>query len=139
MRVVGIDCGKKRVGLAVSDPLGLFARPLGTYAPAESLEELRSLMAQDGITRIVIGWPASPDGTNTTAEKVVQPYIDQLKAVFPEVTLIKWDEYGTSLDARELIRESGARKKKRRNRPLVDAVAASLILGEYLRKMEEAD
>ncbi|GIV59300.1 Holliday junction resolvase RuvX [Rhodocaloribacter litoris] len=131
-RIVAVDYGTKRVGLAVADPLRLFARPFGTYGPSEAVAVLRQLRAEEGIEVIVVGWPLLPDGTEGAATRRVRQYINRLRNALPGVEIVTWDERYTSEMARQAIREAGARRKARRDRARVDAAAAAVILQEYL-------
>lgn len=136
-RVVAIDYGLRRVGIAIADPLRLFAQPHGTYDPDRALEVLQKIHRQDGIETILIGWPLTLDGNEGAATERVSAFLDRLMPALPGVQIIKWDERFSSERAREIIRQSGARKKARQDKGRVDAAAASIILQEYLE--EHAD
>lgn len=131
-RCVGIDYGHKRVGLAVSDPLWMFAQPAGTFSPPKAIEQLRSIDMSDGIGVIVVGWPLMPDGTEGRATRAVEAYVDRVQRVVPDASIVRWDEHYTTELAREQLRNVGPRKKWRGRRGRVDSAAASIILQEYL-------
>lgn len=131
-RIVGIDYGTKRVGLAVSDPLSLFARPVETCAPDDVVDAVARLEADLGIAAIVVGWPLRPDGDDSTALAMVQPFIDRLRRRFPGVPLITWDERFSSERAKEALYEAGVSRKARRSKERINAAAAAVILQEYL-------
>ncbi|MEM1041907.1 MAG: Holliday junction resolvase RuvX [Bacteroidota bacterium] len=131
-RIVGVDYGTKRVGLAVADPLRLFAQPLETHAPDEAVAALRALHDREGIETIVVGWPLTPDGEEGEATARVQPFANRLRNAFPGVGIVTWDERFSSARARDAIRASGAGRKARRDRERVDRAAAAIILQEYL-------
>lgn len=131
-RILGIDYGLRRVGLALADPLRLFARPHGTFSPDEALAELRRLQASEGIETVVVGWPLTPDGAEGPATERVQTFINRIRRALPGIPIVRWDERYSSQRAREAIRAAGARRKARRDRARVDAAAAALILQEYL-------
>jgi len=133
-RIVAVDYGKKRVGLALADPLRFFAQPFGTYSPAEAVLKLQELHRTERIETIVIGWPLTPDGEEGQATGWVQQYINRLRNALPGVTIIKWDERYSSERAKVAIREAGARRKARRDKARVDAAAAALLLQEYLEQ-----
>lgn len=131
-RIVAVDYGTKRVGLAVADPLRLFAQPFGTYPPDQAVEALRTLQREDGIEVIVVGWPLTPDGEEGAATERVRPYFNRLRNAFPHAEVIAWDERYSSARAKELIRASGAGRKARRDKGRVDRAAAAVVLQEYL-------
>ena len=131
-RIVGIDYGTKRIGLAVSDPLSLFARPVETCSPDAVLDAVTRLDQDLGIAAIVVGWPLLPDGDDSTALSMVQPFIDLLRRRFPGVPLIKWDERFSSERAKEALFEAGVSRKARRKKERINAAAAAVILQEYL-------
>ena len=127
-RIVAVDYGTKRVGVAVADPLRLFAQPFGTFSQAEAVEQLRRLQAEDGLAVIVLGWPLTETGEEGKATARVQQYANRLRNALPGVEIVKWDERYTSELAKEKLREAGGRHTKGR----VDAAAAGVILQEYL-------
>lgn len=137
-RIVGIDYGTKRIGLAVSDPLNLFARPVQTCSPGDVLDAVGRLEKELGIAAIVVGWPLLPDGDDSTAQTMVQPFIDRLRRRFPRIALIKWDERFSSERAKEALFEAGVSRKARRSKERINAAAAAVILQEYLDSEREA-
>ncbi len=134
-RIVAVDYGTKRVGLAVADPLRLFAQPHGAFGPAAAVEALRRIDAQGGgIETIVVGWPVLPDGTEGAATARVQQYANRLRNAFPHVQVVTRDERHTSEMARDAIRAFGVKRRghPKRDKGRVDAAAAALILQDYL-------
>jgi putative holliday junction resolvase len=131
-RIVAVDFGRKRVGVAVADPLRIFARPHGTFSPDEAVVALREIQEKDGIAVMVVGWPLTLEGEEGDATALVQPYINRLHNAFPGAEIVKWDERFTSEQARRKIREAGVRRRGRREKGRVDAAAAAIILQEYL-------
>ncbi len=136
-RIVGVDYGTKRVGLAVADPLRLFAQPLETHAPDEAVTALRVLHDREGIETLVVGWPLTPDGEEGAATQRVQPFVNRLRNAFPGVAIVTWDERFSSARAQDAIRAAGAGRKARRDRARVDRAAAAVILQEYLDEMAD--
>ena len=134
-RIVAVDYGTKRVGLAVADPLRLFAQPFGTFAPDQAVEALRALHHKEGIGVIVVGWPLTPDGEEGAATERVRPYFNRLRNAFPGVEVVAWDERYSSVQAKELIRAAGAGRKARRDKERVDRAAAAVVLQEYLESL----
>lgn len=133
-RVVGIDYGTKRVGLAVSDPLRTFAQPHGTYRPSEAVGELERLQREEGLATLVVGWPLEKSGEEGPATARVQQFINRLRNALSEVEIVKWDERYTTIQARENLERAERRgiRPRRRRGGHVDEAAAGLILQEYL-------
>lgn len=134
-RIAGVDYGSRRVGIAVSDPLRLFARPVGTFSPGDALEEL-SRLAQDGVQTVVVGWPLLDDGSEGKAVDRVRPFIGRLtKATGVEVVL--QDERDSSTRAMRDLVEAGVPRGRRREKGTLDAAAACVILQDWLDEQAE--
>ena len=131
-RIVGVDVGTKRVGIAVADPLRLFAQTRGTYPPEEALEALREMSDEEGIDTIVVGWPLTEEGTAEDATDMVESYVDRICEALGEVTVVREDERYTSEIAKDLLRRAGVSQPGRYDRGRVDAAAAAVILQGYL-------
>ncbi len=133
-RIVGVDYGRKRVGLALADPLRLFAQPYGAFSPDEALRVLHGLYDEEGIETIIIGWPLTLAGEEGAATEAVAAFITRLQEVLPEVPVEKRDERHTSEMARDAIRTYGVRRSghPKDDKGRVDAAAAALILQDYL-------
>jgi putative Holliday junction resolvase len=131
-RLVGIDYGTKRVGLAVSDPLGLFAQPVGTFTPTEAIEVLGRVDAEDGIDVIVIGWPLEENGSHGKMTGLVAEYIRRLKKRFPDVEFIRRDERYSSEHAKELIKAGQRPSLRKTGRSRIDTAVAGMLLQGYL-------
>lgn len=134
-RIVGIDYGTKRIGLALSDPLRMFAQPIEASTPHDVLDRVAAIDEKFGIESIVVGWPIRQDGDESTALEMVQPFIDRLKRRFPAVDIFKWDERYSSERAKEALYEAGVRRMARRSKDRVNAAAAAVILQEYLDQL----
>ena len=133
-RLVAVDYGEKRVGLAMSDPLYLFPQPVGTYSPAEALKVLESIARKDGIHTLVVGWPLTEEGLEGDATAAVDRYIDRVRRRLPGVRVVRWDERYTSEVARERLRRAGPRREWKWRRGRVDTAAAAVILQEYMNE-----
>jgi putative Holliday junction resolvase len=138
-RIVGVDYGAKRVGLAKSDPLLMFAQPVGTYSPEDAVQVIRDIAAADGIEAIVIGWPLDSDGNENASTERVEEYIAVLKDAAPGPAIERWDERGSSRAATEELVRAGSRRKHRARGGATDRVAAALILQEYLDERNAGD
>ena len=131
-RIASVDYGNRRVGLALTDPLALFAQPAGTYAPGEALMRLAALHAEHGLAAIVVGWPLEDDGSEGRAVDRVRPFVGRLKKLVPGVPIVQQDERDTSRRAVAALVEAGVPRGARRQKERVDAAAAVLILTDWL-------
>ncbi|MCB0583980.1 MAG: Holliday junction resolvase RuvX [Phaeodactylibacter sp.] len=131
-RILAIDYGTKRTGLAVTDPLQIIANGLDTVATQELEEYLKRYMDQEEVETIVVGEPFYPDGNPAQIHPQVIGFVRKLKKLFPDIEVVTHDERYTSEEAKQVILQSGAKKKKRRDKGLVDKVSAVLILQDYL-------
>ena len=129
---MGIDYGSKRVGLAVTDPLQIIVTGLTTIGTKDIFDYLKEYFLREDVELIVVGEPFYPDGNPSQIHTKVIGFIDQLQKKWPAIPIVKQDESYTSKRAREIILQSGAKKKKRMDRALVDQIAAVLILEDYL-------
>lgn len=131
-RIIGIDYGTKRVGLAVTDPLQIIASPLETVETAKIFDYLSAYLAAEEVETIVVGEPFYLDGNPAQIHHLVMAFAELLRVKFPSVKVAFVDERNTSNDAKKIILQSGIGKQKRRDKSLVDKVSASLILHEYM-------
>ncbi len=136
---MGVDYGARRVGLAVADPLGLFAHPLGTFSPDEAVERLRALREAEGIAAVVVGWPLTPEGEEGAAVARVRPFANRLRKALRGVEVVPFDERDSSARASAALAEGGARHVARRDRGRIDAAAAAVILQDYLDERRGAE
>jgi putative holliday junction resolvase len=134
MRILGIDYGDKRIGLAVSDELEITARGISVIeckSKKADMEAIASAVSAYGVGAIVVGYPLRLDGSAGIQCQKVDRFIAALKEAIP-VSVIAWDEALSTKEAEELMREAGITRKKKRG--MVDRIAASLILQDYLNK-----
>ena len=134
-RTIGIDYGRARVGVAVSDPLGIFASPLETV-PATKIIDYLQKYAADGETpeRFVVGWPLNLDGRPAQAAADVEAFLKRLRKAFPAVPVELEDERFTSVLAHRAMIDGGMKKSERRDKASVDKISAAIILQSYLDK-----
>lgn len=132
-RILGIDFGTKRTGIAVTDPLKIIASGLDTVSTEDVEGYLAQYLAAEEVERIVVGMPLYPDGNPAQIAPQVEDFVKKLKKLFPDIEVITWDERYTSEEARRIILQSGAKKKQRRDKSLVDKISAALILEDYLK------
>lgn len=131
-RLVGVDYGARRVGIALADPLRLFARPLGTYAPGEALDVLAQLHAEEGVEAVVVGWPLAADGGEGAAVDRIRPFVGRLKKAIPGVRIELQDETLSSRRAMADLVAADVSRSRRRQRGTLDAAAACVILQDWL-------
>ena len=133
-RIIGIDYGRKRIGVAVSDPLRIFASALDTVPSAKIIEYLQNYSQNETIERIVIGYPLNMNGAPSEAALDIDAFLPLLKKKFPEIPVTLEDERFTSVLAHRAMIEGGMKKSDRRDKNSVDKVSAAIILQTYLDK-----
>ena len=133
-RIISIDYGAKRTGLAVTDPLQIIATGLTTVESKQLIPFLKDYFGREEVELIIIGEPKNWDDTDTHATPLVEKIIKQLEKNFPKIPIKKVDERYTSKMAKDAMLEMGLKKMQRRNKKLVDEIAATILLQEYLRQ-----
>lgn len=133
-KLIGIDLGMKRTGIAITDELQIIASPLETVQSTDILNYLDSMVKQDDIEGIIIGEPRHLDGNASHMTHNVQIFKSELEKKFPGMQIILEDEKFTSKMALDALRQTGANKKKRRDKSILDKISASLILQSYLER-----
>ena len=134
-RILCIDYGLKRTGIAVTDPLQIIATGLTTIHPNELIPFLKDYFSKEQVELIIIGWPTNWDDSATHATPHVEKCIKELQSNFPAISVKKVDERYTSKMAKDAMLEMGLKKMQRRNKALVDEIAATIMLQEYLRSI----
>ena len=131
-RIVGIDYGRKRVGVAVSDPLGIFASPMDTVPAAKIIDYLKKYAETESVTRFVVGYPVNMDNTPSEAAADVDIFLKNRAKAFPSVPVTLEDERFTSVLAHRAMIGGGMKAKDRRDKSSVDKISAAIILQSYL-------
>lgn len=131
-RILCIDYGKKRTGIAVTDPLQIIATGLTTVDSGELISFLKNYFLKEEVELIVIGDPKNLDDSDTHATPLVKEIIKKLEKEFPKIPVKKVDERFTSKMAKQAMIEMGMKKKERRNKRNVDEIAAAIMLQEYM-------
>jgi putative Holliday junction resolvase len=131
-RIIGIDYGSKRIGLAVTDPLQIFASPLTTVSPAEFDIFIKSYIKKDEVEAFVIGYPMQMNNQPSASVSYINPFIKKLKKEFPEIHIYLADERFTSQMALRTMIDGGVKKKDRQDKSMVDKISASIILQSFL-------
>ena len=131
-RILAIDYGLRRVGLAVTDPMQMLAIPLDTIDTPKIIQYLKDYLLRENVETIILGFPKNMDGNDTDATPIVEKFNLELSTNFPNIPIKLVDERLTSRMAKQTLIDAGYKKKDRKNKKLVDTVAAALILQTYL-------
>lgn len=131
-RIIGIDFGRKRTGLAVSDPLRIFASPLDTVPAAKIIDYLKNYAQKETIVLFVVGMPVNMNGAPSEAAADVEVFLRTLRNAFPAVPVQFEDERFTSVLAHRAMIDGGMKASRRRDKAEVDKISASIILQSYL-------
>lgn len=132
-RILAIDFGLKRTGIAVTDPLKIIASALTTLPTTGVLEFLQHYCAKEPVECFVVGLPLHPDGNPAQIAQQADAFAEKLRELFPDKPVFRQDERYTSNEAKRIILQSGVKKQKRRDKTLVDKIAAALILEQYMQ------
>ena len=132
-RILAIDYGQKRTGIAVTDPLQLIAGGLVTVATGQLLEWLADYIQREQVERIVIGEPRQPNGAPSENLPRVQQFVARWRKLHPDIPIDLYDERFTSVLAHQAMLEGGLRRKARQNKALVDEISATILLEDYMR------
>lgn len=131
-RLLAIDYGKKRTGLAVSDEMQMIAGGLETVPTTELLDFLLDYVRREPVERIVVGLPKQMNNEPSENMRRITPFVNRLRKLFPDIPVDYHDERFTSVLAQRTIIEAGIKKMARRNKELVDEVSATIILQSYM-------
>ena len=136
-RILAIDFGRKRTGLAVSDTLRITANPLLTIETKNLIEWLQSYFATEQVDEVVIGHPTQMNGQESESMNYIRPFMGVFKKTFPTMPITMFDERFTSVLAHRAMIEGGMKKKDRQNKAVVDKLAACIILEDYLESKSQ--
>ncbi|MEI6764964.1 MAG: Holliday junction resolvase RuvX [Bacteroidota bacterium] len=131
-RVMAIDFGTKRIGVAVTDELKMIASPQGTYNQLEFFPFLANYIAAETVECIVVGKPVQMNNTDSESEKYILPFVKKLISLYPGIPVVRYDERFTSKMAQQAMIDGGLKKKDRQNKALLDSISAAIILQSYL-------
>lgn len=133
-RILSIDYGKKRTGLAVTDSLQIIANGLATVSTSTLIDYLKDYIAKEPVERIVIGRPTQPDGRPSENLARVEQFVNRWRKLMPNIPIDYYDERFTSLIAHQAVIDCGIKKKARReNKALIDEISATIILQDYMQ------
>ena len=136
--ILGIDYGKKRTGIAVTDPLKIIASSLQTIETKLLIDFLRKFVEQNNVDSVVIGLPRQKDYSFSDIENEIQIFISKLKKILPKLKIFRHDERYTSKMAKKIILDVKSKKSLRMKKELVDSVSATIILQSYLEKKNKS-
>lgn len=131
-RILAIDYGQKRVGLAVTDPMQITANGLDTVLSHEIFDYLQNYIAREPVEKFVVGLPKQMNGEDSESMQYIKPFVTGLQRKFPDIELVYVDERFTSVLAHKTMLDAGLKKKDRQNKELVDKISATIILQSYL-------
>lgn len=132
-RILAIDFGRKRTGIAVTDPLKIVANGLATIPTHTLMDFIQDYIKREDVERIVVGLPKRLDNTPSESMKWLEPFLNRLRKVLPDMPVTLYDERFTSTLAHKAMIDGGMKKSDRRNKAVVDTIAASIILNDYLQ------
>ena len=135
-RILAIDFGRKRTGLAVSDILRITANPLLTIETKDLIQWLTDYFAHEQVDEVVIGHPTQMNGQDSESMNYIRPFMGVFKKTFPTIPITMYDERFTSVLAHQAMIAGGMKKKDRQNKAVVDKIAACIILEGYLEKLK---
>ena len=133
-RILSIDYGKKRTGIAVTDPLQIVAGGLDTVDTKDLESFLKNYLEKEPVETIVVGYPRQLNGEDSENMKRITPFVNRLRKLYPDINIEMQDERFTSVLAHKTMLESGIGKKARQDKALVDKISATIILQEYLER-----
>ena len=132
-RILAIDFGRKRTGIAVTDTLKIVANGLTTIPTHTLTDFLQDYVKREPVELIVVGLPRRLDGTPSESMKWIEPFLNRLKKIMPDMPVVMYDERFTSTLAHKAMLDGGMKKSDRRNKAIVDTIAASVVLNDYLQ------
>ena len=137
-RILGIDYGRKRTGVAVTDPLQIVAGALGTV-PTHTLEQfITDYVAREEVELIVVGQPLQLNGEPSESMRYITPFVNRLRKILPDIPVVMYDERFTSTIAHQAMIDGGMKKSDRRDKARVDSIAATIILNDYLMSRKKS-
>lgn len=134
-RILAIDYGRRRTGLAVTDVLRITANPLVTIETNQLMDWLRAYIYKEKVEVVVIGHPTQMNGQESESMNYIRPFMGNFRKQFPDVELVMYDERFTSVLAHRAMIDGGMKKKQRQDKAIVDKIAATIILEDYLQTL----
>lgn len=138
-RIMAIDYGRVRVGIAISDPLNIFAQPLTTIKPTEIIDFIKNYEKKEKINTIVLGFSKNSNNSPTDTTNDILILYENLKKIFPHIKIVLFDERFTTTLAQRYLIASGKKKKERQNKANLDKISASILLNDYLNYLKNTN
>lgn len=135
-RIIAVDYGQKRVGLAVTDPLRIIATALSTVSAGESVEYIAKYVSQNDVDMIVVGLPLQMNGTASESQRYILPFVARLRKRLPDMPIEYADERYTSKIAQRVMIDMGTKKTDRRDKGIIDRISAVIILQDFLEQLQ---
>ena len=135
-RIMAIDLGRKRSGIAVTDPLQIIANGLTTIPSAQLVDFVTNYMQTEEVEALVIGEPKDMKNNPSDCSKYIDPIVNRLKKLLPDMNIVRYDERFTSVMAHQTMLDAGLKKSKRQDKELVDTIAATIILQSYMESIK---
>ena len=133
-RILAIDYGQKRTGIAVTDEMQIIASGLTTIPSETTIAFLQDYFAKEKVAKVVIGEPKQMNGTPSESTAIIEAFIQKFKTAFPDMEIVRADERFTSKMAFQTMIDSGLSKKQRQNKGLIDEIAATILLQDYISR-----
>ena len=134
-RILAVDYGRKRTGLAVTDPAQIIANGLTTVDTHKRWEFLADYSSREEVERIVVGMPVQTNGEPSDNQRNIIPFVNRWRKNYPDIPIVEWDERFTSVLAHRTMLDAGLHKMARRNKALVDEISATIILQSYMESL----
>ncbi len=135
-RILAIDYGQKRVGIAITDPLQIIANGLTTVPSGKIFEFIKKYLQEEVVDCIVVGLPKQMNATQSESARFIEPFVKKLTKDYPDMPVVRVDERFTSKMAFQTMIDSGISKKDRKNKALIDTISATIILQSYLESTD---
>lgn len=136
MRILAIDYGKKRTGIAITDELQIIASGLTTIPSETVLQFLKDYFSKEKVSKVLIGEPKQMNGLPSESTQIIETFVQKFKETFPNMPVERVDERFTSKIAQQTIIDSGLKKGKRKNKALLDEISATIMLQDYLLRFK---
>jgi putative Holliday junction resolvase len=132
-RILAIDYGQKRTGIAVTDELQIIASGLTTIPSATTIDFLKDYFSKEKVSKVLIGEPKQMNGEPSQSTEIIEHFVKKFKSFFPDMPVVRVDERFTSKMAFQTMIDSGLKKKQRQNKDLIDEISATIMLQDFLR------